>query len=700
MADGAVLPVPQHHEADDDDCGNGHCNGQQTHEVAPDPAEVVGSITGTGLREEIGVLKKSEGAIYKNDRVFALTIIQSIYQYKLIKAKTSEGASSVINVDINTDITIKANAIRIQDRSNCWIEHITTMASIFVTRYLKALGICDPSADIGGIIILQGASLPLIEVGIEKKSLVDEVVKSIVEGGTETDCTKHIFKEMLDQHEKNFQQVTRDGESHMTEQNFLSSPDVTLQPCHPDFPDHLFCARGSSITIEADFILTKETTEWVQGELEFTKPSLNKWKPQNQKLRTWNAKSTLPRAELQCAEMDMIIKKSLAKDIMTIPEEESSHFCRLMEYLDYPYRAAIPMQFYMESIKENAGGGVEQQGREEALLVVYENVARDTKLKCQNDGSIINSATKEIVLDQLAFGKINIIVIEVSSGHEMKLKTSFLKDFWDQGPQLVGEGVHYSSNKDSKITAGFDKEARAHFKGLTPKIHLDKAQQNNVEKKVKHFFLIKYKKLTGNGLYNCDNYKVVDFLTINGIDQTNCQVSSNQMIATPRSIKVTCGSSFNSHFGCLIVYVNDLFLTATYFNVLQRHVTACDVMREKGHNKEAIYFDLMDKLLRDKKVPKEVETVNLGKRYNNHEKRLIGAQATGTEFLAACYHEFLDIKTIHLHTPIPITTHSLIAPTSNLKWLMDHIMIVLEELSLPDNLTDPSPSNLNGKDNM
>lgn len=40
----------------------------------------------------------------------------------------------------------------------------------------------------------------------------------------------------------------------------------------------------------------------------------------------------------------------------------------------------------------------------------------------------------------MAFGKINIIVIEVSSGHEMKLKTSFLKDFWDQGPQLVGKG--------------------------------------------------------------------------------------------------------------------------------------------------------------------------------------------------------------------------------------------------------------------
>ena len=36
--------------------------------------------------------------------------------------------------------------------------------------------------------------------------------------------------------------------------------------------------------------------------------------------------------------------------------------------------------------------------------------------------------------------------------------------------------------------------------------------------------------------------------------------------------------SFNSRFGCLIAYVNDLFLTAKYFNVLQRHVTACDVL--------------------------------------------------------------------------------------------------------------------------
>ena len=34
---------------------------------------------------------------------------------------------------------------------------------------------------------------------------------------------------MVDQHEKNFQQVTRDGESHMIEQNFLSSPgNITL----------------------------------------------------------------------------------------------------------------------------------------------------------------------------------------------------------------------------------------------------------------------------------------------------------------------------------------------------------------------------------------------------------------------------------------------------------------------------------------
>ncbi|KAF3829849.1 hypothetical protein GH733_001800, partial [Mirounga leonina] len=54
------------------------------------------------------------------------------------------------------------------------------------------------------------------------------------------------------------------------------------------------------------------------------------------------------------------------------------------------------------------------------------------------------------------------------------------------------------------------------------KIHLDKAQQNNVEVKAKTFS--------------------VDFLTINGIDQTNCQVSSNQAMATPWSINVACGS--------------------------------------------------------------------------------------------------------------------------------------------------------------
>lgn len=29
MADGAILPLPQHHQADDDDCGNGHRNDQQ-----------------------------------------------------------------------------------------------------------------------------------------------------------------------------------------------------------------------------------------------------------------------------------------------------------------------------------------------------------------------------------------------------------------------------------------------------------------------------------------------------------------------------------------------------------------------------------------------------------------------------------------------------------------------------------------------
>lgn len=37
-------------------------------------------------------------------------------------------------------------------------------------------------------------------------------------------------------------------------------------------------------------------------------------------------------------------------------------------------------------------------------------------------------------------------------------------------------------------------------------------------------------------------FLTVDFLTINGIDQTNCQVSSNQAMATPRSINVACGS--------------------------------------------------------------------------------------------------------------------------------------------------------------
>lgn len=41
MADGAVLPVAQHHEADDNDCGNGHCNGQQTHEGAAVQTEVL-----------------------------------------------------------------------------------------------------------------------------------------------------------------------------------------------------------------------------------------------------------------------------------------------------------------------------------------------------------------------------------------------------------------------------------------------------------------------------------------------------------------------------------------------------------------------------------------------------------------------------------------------------------------------------------
>lgn len=37
-------------------------------------------------------------------------------------------------------------------------------------------------------------------------------------------------------------------------------------------------------------------------------------------------------------------------------------------------------------------------------------------------------------------------------------------------------------------------------------------------------------------------FLTVDFLTINGIDQTNCQVSSNQAMATRRPVNVACGS--------------------------------------------------------------------------------------------------------------------------------------------------------------
>lgn len=34
MADGPILPLPQHHQADDYDCGYGNCNHQETDEGA------------------------------------------------------------------------------------------------------------------------------------------------------------------------------------------------------------------------------------------------------------------------------------------------------------------------------------------------------------------------------------------------------------------------------------------------------------------------------------------------------------------------------------------------------------------------------------------------------------------------------------------------------------------------------------------
>lgn len=41
MADGAVLSLPQHHQADDDDRGNGHRDDQQPNEGAAAQTEVL-----------------------------------------------------------------------------------------------------------------------------------------------------------------------------------------------------------------------------------------------------------------------------------------------------------------------------------------------------------------------------------------------------------------------------------------------------------------------------------------------------------------------------------------------------------------------------------------------------------------------------------------------------------------------------------
>lgn len=41
MADGAVLPLPQHHQADDDDCSNGHRDDQQANKGTAAQTEVL-----------------------------------------------------------------------------------------------------------------------------------------------------------------------------------------------------------------------------------------------------------------------------------------------------------------------------------------------------------------------------------------------------------------------------------------------------------------------------------------------------------------------------------------------------------------------------------------------------------------------------------------------------------------------------------
>lgn len=41
VAYGAILPLPQHHQADDNDCGNGHCDDQQADEGTTTQTEVL-----------------------------------------------------------------------------------------------------------------------------------------------------------------------------------------------------------------------------------------------------------------------------------------------------------------------------------------------------------------------------------------------------------------------------------------------------------------------------------------------------------------------------------------------------------------------------------------------------------------------------------------------------------------------------------
>lgn len=55
MADGAVLPLPQHHQADDDDRGYGHRDDQQADEGTAAQTEVLPQLPHRFLQDEVQV---------------------------------------------------------------------------------------------------------------------------------------------------------------------------------------------------------------------------------------------------------------------------------------------------------------------------------------------------------------------------------------------------------------------------------------------------------------------------------------------------------------------------------------------------------------------------------------------------------------------------------------------------------------------